>query len=345
MRTIFIFLLALSCLSGQSIHSMVNQCKVIGHRGAPGYGGENTLWGFQKAVELGADGFELDVIPTKDGKLIVGHDFDLTRLVGIDQLEAVFPLDNRHYVTEFTQDELKQLKVTYPAPGKDRYDYVSLTEDYRMPSLEEALDLLIDLRERKKKPDLVIYIEVKTKKGYMNTTSLNQISFLITKALEERNLLDDANVWLQSFDFEMMDVLAANPQLKNIAKSQLAFDNLSEIRSFRKPKKAKKYLQRKVVDRNLEFIHLWKVPTKYILEKKQVPLIDLAHQKNLRFHLYTFRDLQFKSDYDILKLLGVSGFNSVEEELEYFISKGVDAIMTDDVLSALEVRNRLMSGE
>jgi glycerophosphoryl diester phosphodiesterase len=35
--------------------------KVWAHRGASGYAPENTLDAFRKAVEMGADGIELDV--------------------------------------------------------------------------------------------------------------------------------------------------------------------------------------------------------------------------------------------------------------------------------------------
>ena len=48
--------------------------KVWAHRGASGYAPENTLDAFRKAVEMGADGIELDVQMTKDGELVVIHD-------------------------------------------------------------------------------------------------------------------------------------------------------------------------------------------------------------------------------------------------------------------------------
>lgn len=46
---------------------------IIGHRGAAGHLPENTMPSFHKALELGADGFELDVRITGDGKLVVVH--------------------------------------------------------------------------------------------------------------------------------------------------------------------------------------------------------------------------------------------------------------------------------
>jgi len=57
---------------------------VIGHRGAPAYEPENTLKSFRRAIELGADGIELDVRFTADGVPVVFHDEDLKRLFNMD---------------------------------------------------------------------------------------------------------------------------------------------------------------------------------------------------------------------------------------------------------------------
>ena len=47
---------------------------VLAHRGANRVAPENTLAAFGRAVELGADGVELDVHRTADGALVVRHD-------------------------------------------------------------------------------------------------------------------------------------------------------------------------------------------------------------------------------------------------------------------------------
>ncbi|HTC24730.1 MAG TPA: glycerophosphodiester phosphodiesterase [Gemmatimonadales bacterium] len=47
---------------------------VIAHRGASGYEYENSLAAFRRAVTLDADGIELDVHATRDGRLVVHHD-------------------------------------------------------------------------------------------------------------------------------------------------------------------------------------------------------------------------------------------------------------------------------
>lgn len=47
---------------------------IIGHRGVPAERPENSLAGFERALELGADAIELDVHATRDGVLVVHHD-------------------------------------------------------------------------------------------------------------------------------------------------------------------------------------------------------------------------------------------------------------------------------
>lgn len=47
---------------------------IIGHRGASGLAPENTLASFSLAVALGADGVEMDVQLSRDGRPVVMHD-------------------------------------------------------------------------------------------------------------------------------------------------------------------------------------------------------------------------------------------------------------------------------
>ena len=52
---------------------------IIAHRGDAANAPENTIPAFRKALDLGADGIELDVRLTKDEKLVVFHDRRLDR--------------------------------------------------------------------------------------------------------------------------------------------------------------------------------------------------------------------------------------------------------------------------
>ena len=53
--------------------------KVWAHRGASNYEPENTIEALRKAVEMQADGVELDVQMTKEGQVVVVHDETLDR--------------------------------------------------------------------------------------------------------------------------------------------------------------------------------------------------------------------------------------------------------------------------
>ena len=55
----------------------------IGHRGASGHEPENTLRSIRRALELGANGIEIDVRLTRDGQLAVIHDANLKRVTGV----------------------------------------------------------------------------------------------------------------------------------------------------------------------------------------------------------------------------------------------------------------------
>ena len=71
---------------------------IYGHRGASAYAPENTLEAFKLAMEMGADGVELDVHLSRDGELMVIHDIDLDRTTGF-----------HGKVCDYTLKELKEL--------------------------------------------------------------------------------------------------------------------------------------------------------------------------------------------------------------------------------------------
>ncbi len=59
--------------------------RIMGHRGTPSRPGhvENTLAAVRAAFEGGAHGVEIDVRATLDGTLVLAHDGDLGRVVGV----------------------------------------------------------------------------------------------------------------------------------------------------------------------------------------------------------------------------------------------------------------------
>ena len=88
---------------------------IIGHRGAYNEAPENTLKGFKKAIELGADYIEFDVHQSQDGALVIIHNVDILRRMGVD-----------NSIAQMTLKELQKL---------------DLGEGERVPELWEVLKL------------------------------------------------------------------------------------------------------------------------------------------------------------------------------------------------------------
>jgi glycerophosphoryl diester phosphodiesterase len=51
---------------------------VIAHRGASGYRPEHTRAAYQLAIDLGADAVEPDIVPTRDGVLVIRHENEIS---------------------------------------------------------------------------------------------------------------------------------------------------------------------------------------------------------------------------------------------------------------------------
>ena len=75
--------------------------KNIAHRGFSGKYPENTMLAFEKALEAGCDGIELDVHLSRDGELVVIHDETLDRTT-----------DGIGRVTDYTLEELRRLDAS-----------------------------------------------------------------------------------------------------------------------------------------------------------------------------------------------------------------------------------------
>jgi glycerophosphoryl diester phosphodiesterase len=62
----------------------VQALRLYAHRGASAERPENTMAAFERAVEVGVDGLELDVHLTRDGHLVVAHDDTARRMAAVD---------------------------------------------------------------------------------------------------------------------------------------------------------------------------------------------------------------------------------------------------------------------
>jgi len=111
-------------------------CLKLGHRGSPNRAPENTIPSFLKALDEGLKNIEVDVISTKDGKVVCSHNHDLER-----------ETDGAGYIHEKTYKELHGINAGFRFP---EYSPCSI------PLLEEVLDILPE--------DIIVDIEIKSRK-------------------------------------------------------------------------------------------------------------------------------------------------------------------------------------
>lgn len=118
---------------------------IIGHRGSPTAEPENTLPSFRKALEDGANGLEIDLVITKDEKVVIWHDWDpddttaLLREAGLEPFLQFKPhppslgSEFRKAVRELTFEEFSN---NFFYKNKETNEVV----DIKIPTLEEFLE-------------------------------------------------------------------------------------------------------------------------------------------------------------------------------------------------------------
>ena len=120
---------------------------VIGHRGASGYLPEHTLASYKKAIEMGADFIEPDLVVTKDGELVARHEPNITATTDVSTrpefanrkttrtVDGV--AETGWFVTDFTLAELRTLYAKQANPVRDQ----SFNKQFQIPTFREILNL------------------------------------------------------------------------------------------------------------------------------------------------------------------------------------------------------------
>ena len=146
--------------------------QIIAHRGASYLAPENTLTAFKKAMELGADGVEMDVQQTIDAGLVIHHDY---------MIDLHTDISGKIY--DMTMGDLKKLDF---GSWKD----VSF-RDEKIATLQEAMELC------KQMPECTVHLELKS-------TMDNDPEFVprVLEVLQQTEIVDQ--VILVSFNHALL---------------------------------------------------------------------------------------------------------------------------------------------
>ena len=111
--------------------------QIIAHRGASYLAPENTLTAFKKAMEIGADGVEMDVQQTIDAGLVIHHDY---------MIDLHTDISGKIY--DMTMGDLKELDF---GSWKD-----AIYQDEKIATLQEAMELCRQM------PGCTVHLELKS---------------------------------------------------------------------------------------------------------------------------------------------------------------------------------------
>lgn len=169
----------------------------IAHRGGAGLRPENTLAAFAHALDLGVDGFELDVHVAKDGTVVVFHDDalkpEIVRDANGQWIEGPGPL-----IKDLTFPELQSFDIGRLKPGTKyaaRNPLQTAQDGERIPRLAEVIWLI----NRVGGPER-LWIELKTNfQDRSRTVSAQAMAEAVIRVLKREKFLDRAI--LVSFDW------------------------------------------------------------------------------------------------------------------------------------------------
>jgi glycerophosphoryl diester phosphodiesterase len=152
--------------------------RIYGHRGLNDSAPENSMAAFDKAIQEGADGIEFDVQLSKDGEVVVIHDFTVNRTT-----------DGQGAVSEKSLAELKALNLL---DDKGR--------TLKVPTLKEIFEAYQE--------NVLLNIELKNPSRFTN-----DICEKVVQLVDEFELQD--RVLISSFDHRLLKrVSDLNPNIR-----------------------------------------------------------------------------------------------------------------------------------
>ncbi|MGJ3252163.1 MAG: glycerophosphodiester phosphodiesterase family protein [Elainellaceae cyanobacterium] len=313
---------------------------VIAHRGASGDRPENTLASFAHAIDLGADYLELDVMPTRDGVLIVCHDNELSATTDIThQPEFTHRKTTKrmegHLLTgwfteDFTYADIQRLRVRERFACRNQ----AFNGRFGIPTLEEVIQLVKQKTAQTRKT-AGLYLEIKHP-SYFRAVGL-PIEPMVLDCLTRWGYTgSDAPVILESFEPQSLRTLRQHTDLpisqllgkahEHAADSNQPYgsfvttDGLRAIADYANGISPAKGL---IVLPHLDDATELGLPTSLIAD---------AHAQGLWVHAYTFRsEPQF---------LHPAYRGNPQVEYQQFFELGVDGVFSDAPDQAIRARGQ-----
>lgn len=197
---------------------------VVAHRGASGYRPEHTIGAYRHALDLGADVIEQDLVPTKDGHLVVRHENEIGGTTDVAHhpefadRRTTKQIDGRSTTGWFTEDftlaELRTLRATERLP-QQRQRNTLYDGRWAVPTFREVVEFARD-RSRSTGRPVWLYVETKHP-SYFRSIGLPLEERLATELRRAGLAGRNGRAILQSFEPSSLQRLAElvdNPRIQ-----------------------------------------------------------------------------------------------------------------------------------
>ena len=295
---------------------------VVAHRGASGVLPEHTLPAFARAIALGADAIEVDVVATADGRLVARHEAELALTTNAadrpDLVEAARSLgaqvsDATALCThDLTLRDLTRLRARQRQPQRP----TAHDDLFMVPSFAQVLGLVRRSRTRDGRVP-ALHVELKAAARHAELGLPLERELIRDLASHGWNR-SDAPVLIQSFEADSLLLLAGRSSVPLLQLARLDDEGLMRC-----------------TDRGLEAIATYAVGigvSRELVAEVGGDLFARAHARGLVVHVYTFAD---------------DAPSQPDPQMAYdaALQLGADALITDFPDSAVRARDRWMQDQ
>jgi len=132
---LFLFLVFTPGAPSHPYYEGVTGTLVIAHQGGDGVWPGDTMYAFEKAVEIGTDVLEMDAHFTKDGQIVLMHDEKVDRTT-----------DGTGLIEDMTLEELKKLDAAYKWSNDGGLTFPYRGQGIQVPTLNELFQKFPQMR-------------------------------------------------------------------------------------------------------------------------------------------------------------------------------------------------------
>lgn len=195
----------------------IRTLQIIGHRGSRSLAVENHISGYQRAIDIGVDAIDVDVVLTKDKVLLAYHDLMINPNILCDNEGKYLANNKADILASYTKEQINsiliknhtfmELVANYKLqlnPNSRYAKYFPNQKQFpgaRLKSLQEVLDYV-----NQNAPEMLVQIEVKNNLDHPEwSDSYKELADKVYEFIKLNDLFD--RVKIQAFDWRILAML------------------------------------------------------------------------------------------------------------------------------------------